>query len=221
MTISKRDLNLLLILAGIIVFLLAYFLIYQDYTAKTDALTAENATLSARKSELRTYADNAQSYQSGIEESKKTVEAFLDSYPSLVRTEDMVMLSVAMEKKVGIRVVSAAFPEPTKIADLPYAKTDEAGALVPDAVLTAMRADMSVSCTMTYAQMKALLSYLYGRPTRIGIDSMNLSYDTSTGNLTGSLVVNEYYLQGSDRPQTPLDIPGVSVGTDNLFGSIR
>ena len=50
---------------------------------------------------------------------------------------------------------------------------------------------------------------------------MNASYDTSTGYLTGSIVVNMFSMTGTGNTYTEPDAGQVAYGTSNLFGTLE
>ena len=53
------------------------------------------------------------------------------------------------------------------------------------------------------------------------LDNVNASYDTSTGNLTGTIIVNMFSMTGTDNSYSEPDAGDVAYGTDNIFGTIE
>ena len=53
------------------------------------------------------------------------------------------------------------------------------------------------------------------------LDNVNASYDTSTGNLTGTIIVNIFSMSGTERTYTEPDAGSVAYGTDNIFGTVE
>ena len=53
------------------------------------------------------------------------------------------------------------------------------------------------------------------------LDNVNASYDTSTGNLTGTIIVNMFSMTGTDNSYSEPDAGAVAYGTDNIFGTIE
>ena len=54
---------------------------------------------------------------------------------------------------------------------------------------------------------------------RMSIQNINLSYDSESGCLTGSLDATMYTVSGTDYIYKELDIPGVRMGTSDIFKS--
>lgn len=73
----------------------------------------------------------------------------------------------------------------------------------------------------TYANLKDVVAYLAEQTGRLTIDNMNASYDTSTGYLTGSIVVNMFSMTGTGNIYTEPDAGQVAYGTSNLFGTLE
>ena len=73
----------------------------------------------------------------------------------------------------------------------------------------------------TYANLKDVVAYLAAQSGRLTIDNMNASYDTSTGYLTGSIVVNMFSMTGTGNTYTEPEAGQVAYGTSNLFGTLE
>lgn len=60
---------------------------------------------------------------------------------------------------------------------------------------------------------------LEDKENKKSISNLSLSYEEQTGNIRGSMVVNMFSLTGTERTYESPSIPGIGVGTDNLFKS--
>ena len=67
MKISKRDAELLLALAGLVVFLLLYLFVFNTFQTRTDTVQQEITTLQPQLQQLEDIYANLATYQSGIE----------------------------------------------------------------------------------------------------------------------------------------------------------
>ena len=47
-----------------------------------------------------------------------------------------------------------------------------------------------------------------------------MTFDSTSGMLTGSMNVSQYYLTGTDGTYSPTMIPVVQTGVENIFGTI-
>ena len=70
-----------------------------------------------------------------------------------------------------------------------------------------------------YHGLKAMLGDVIGSSQKKTISTLNVSFDDSTGKLTGEMLVDSYFLYGLDKPYEAPYIPAVPHGTNNLFGT--
>lgn len=68
-----------------------------------------------------------------------------------------------------------------------------------------------------YHGLKAMLGEVIGSSQKKTISTLNVSFDDSTGKLTGEMLVDSYFLYGLDKPYEAPYIPAVPHGTNNLF----
>ena len=55
--------------------------------------------------------------------------------------------------------------------------------------------------TGTYASLKDMVDYLADQTGRMTLDNVNASFDSSTGNLSGSITVNLFFMAGTGQTQ--------------------
>ncbi|RHB53263.1 hypothetical protein DW880_02865 [Blautia obeum] len=83
------------------------------------------------------------------------------------------------------------------------------------------RTQVTLQFNGTYAGLKKAVLYVADQSGRMTLDNVNASYDTSTGNLTGTIIVNIFSMSGTERTYTEPDAGSVAYGTDNIFGTIE
>lgn len=83
------------------------------------------------------------------------------------------------------------------------------------------RTQDTLQFTGTYASLKDAVTYLAEQTGRMTLDNVNASFDTSTGYLTGSIVVNMFSMAGTGNVYTEPDAGQVAYGTSNIFGTIE
>ena len=83
------------------------------------------------------------------------------------------------------------------------------------------RTQVTMQFNGTYAGLKEAVTYLADQNGRMTLDNVNASYDTSTGNLTGTIIVNMFSMTGTERTYTEPDAGSVAYGTDNIFGTVE
>lgn len=218
MSISKRDQSLLLVLLGLVVVLLAYFFVYNNFKGKADAAQAENASLQPRLEELQSYYSNLPVYQDGIEEISDKVEKELNSFPGDVRSEDMIVYGNELETKLGLTVSNMSFSEPQLVSQFSVPKQDENDetVLVPYAALSA---EMNISAQMSYKQMLDFITYIYDKSVHTTLENISVSYDSETGNLTGSATMTKYFMSDSEYVYEETKVGEYTSGVTNPFGT--
>lgn len=83
------------------------------------------------------------------------------------------------------------------------------------------RTQDSMQFTGTYAGLKDMVEYLADQSGRMTLDNVTASFDSSTGNLTGSIAVNLFSMSGTGKTYTEPDAGSVTYGTNNIFGTIE
>ena len=83
------------------------------------------------------------------------------------------------------------------------------------------RTQDTMQFTGTYASLKDMVDYLADQTGRMTLDNVNASFDSSTGNLSGSITVNLFFMAGTGQTYTEPDAGSVAYGTDNNFRNNR
>ncbi len=219
MTISKRDLKLVFILCGLLIFIGVYVGVYTKFDSKTVQLQADIADLQLRLEQLQGYYENLSFYEDGIASSRKEIEKKLDEYPNDVRAEDGIMYADKLEKEVGITISSAVFSEPEAIMELRGVLENEDGSYQVtnfNAVYTAI----DYTCTLNYQQLKNMIYYVNHTKNLTKLNNVSISYDATTGELAGNVAVDKYFIRGADANYYPTEVPSMRMGTKNIFGTV-
>lgn len=98
------------------------------------------------------------------------------------------------------------------------ASTDSSGSTTYNPALYRIQDTFQFDCT--YESLKDAVTYLASQAGRMTLDNVTASFDSSTGNLTGTMTVNLYFMTGVDNTYTQPDAGVVDYGTDNIFGSL-
>lgn len=73
----------------------------------------------------------------------------------------------------------------------------------------------------TYDSLKRSVEYLASQTGRMTLDHVNAAFDPMTGNLTGTMSVNMFFMTGTDSVYNEPDAGNVSYGTKNIFGTVE
>jgi hypothetical protein len=220
MNISKRDIKMLLILFGIVIFVLCYFLVYLSYTEENEYLLEDIDDASFEYSRLMAFQNMLPVYHEAIQRSEQFILEAQAEYPTDIRAEDLIMYVVDLQQSVGIDSGGITFIQPADIMTVRgLVETENGGySFAPQ---NAYRTGVNLNCSLTYQQLKDLVNYVYTEGSKASINSISLSYNSSTGLLYGSVVIHKNFLSSHDMEYVATQIPEMRVGLPNPFGVIR
>lgn len=237
MKLKKSDINILLIVLGIGIAALAYFLVFTKLNDKTDTLKAQNASLQQEVDRLQDLANNKQQYLDDTATMQEKIDEIKAQYAAAYKPEDEVMYvrnleknfdttayTVAMPGTAPVEVVTtadtAAAPDATEEASTDgeeVATTDTAATAAPEILL--YKTPVTITFVASYNSIKDIVKVLNEDQMRKSIDTLSLTFDSESGDLSGTLLFNMYSLTGTDATYTEPEIPGVTFGTGNIFNS--
>lgn len=209
MKISKKEAGLLIGLFGVLIAVGVYSLFYTPYQVKIASLEAELITLKQEEARYEEMVANIPFYQEGVVRLVEQTSAILKQFPAGITPETEIMYIVEMEDKVDVEIPSISYGTPASL-------TGEAAS----SGIQAFVIPMSVSYKTTYQGLKDTLNYTHDHENRMVVDTVSLSYDRSTGDITGSLLINMYYMEGTDKIYEDPIVPSMNMGVDNIFGTI-
>jgi hypothetical protein len=219
MNISKRDSKLLLILFGIVIFVLCYFLVYLGLAEENEFLEDDIQDAQFTFDRLKALEREVAGYNEAIAASEAFIAEAQAKYPSEIRTEDLIMYAVELRDNIGMSTGGISFIQPVSLTTVQGLAENDNGSysFTPR---NAFRTGFSMNLSLTYEQLKELVEYVYNDSPKNSIHSISLSYNPSTGNLYGNVVINMTFLSSRDEDYVAALIPEMSVGLPNPFGVI-
>ncbi|MDR0819647.1 MAG: hypothetical protein LBN43_08785 [Oscillospiraceae bacterium] len=131
MKLDKRMINTLLVILGLAIILVAYFVFYTDNNTKTEQVVNETKPLTTRLNELKAHDAKRAEYEQGIKDAARLASDTLAQFPAKVFVEDSIMYATGMEDDL-FSTASAAAPVAADNAE-PDAEAPEASAAPVDA----------------------------------------------------------------------------------------
>ena len=126
MNFSKRDRNILLIVAGVLVVLAVYFFIFLNLQDKTEALKQENQILDDVIVKLKDLDKNREQYLADTEQFKAENQEIKEEFPAGMKEEDDLLYINGLEGSLGEYYASAI--------GMPSAVNYEAAYPVPETI---------------------------------------------------------------------------------------
>lgn len=217
MKLAKRDVKLLLVLVGLVVFLLLYLLVFNPSQTRLREMETRSRELEAKVQELETQYLHMGEYEEGIRAGRERVKEALESFPGDVKEEDTLSYLLTMEARQGIHMESVTFQPPEPV--LTFTAMMERDGEDVSAEATACRSSTVMTGTLTYPQAKNVIDYFYESPRQTTLENATLTYNAESGQLTGSFQLAKYFVTWDGAPYTPERVPVVDIGLGDLFGT--
>ena len=214
---KKSDVQLLLMVFGILVAFASWYFIYNANLTKIDEVHAESDALQVEINKLEALDAQKEQFLADTETMKQECDVITSYFPAGLLQEDEIMYMNNMERatmnQIVVPGISLGLP-----VEVPYAgNTSVDEYTLTDEGIQMYTSQTNISFTTTYTGFKNTLGYIYQMPGRKSVSAINLSA-SADGYLTGSMNVDFYYLTGTPLLYTPADIPAVPLGKDNIFG---
>ena len=249
MKVKKSEIQLLIAVIGVLIAVCTYFLVYSKFNEKSDALEAENATLSSQVATLEILDQRKADYIEATEKMQSYITNFENRFPADILPEDSIMMVKTLEDYTRTEVANIAFGSEAEVVYTPAADaatttadaTAATDTTATDAAATTTTAStspvstdgtayadthmyevpLSISISCTYDDFKGLGRYIYNQQERESIQGVSISYNETDGMLTGNMTMNTYYLLGTDKVYSSPYIPDMQMGVDTIFGNVE
>lgn len=217
---AKQAMTYVLIL-GLLVFLLVYFLVYQKDLEQAETIRSSNAALRVRVDELKTYYDNMGFYQEEIVRMDTQVAEWLDEFPADVKEEDIIVLAIDTERNAAIGYSNINIQGREALATIP-ADTVKAAQLeqYTDEITVLQRKTSYVNIT-DYTNLKNCIKTINDQDDRMTISNISYSGNKETGGIEGTIEVTFYAAYGTGKEYVPQVLPAYESGLYNLFGVVN
>ena len=246
MKVKKSEIQLLIAVIGVLIAVCTYFLVYSSFNEKSDALEAQNATLSSQVATLEMLDQRKADYIAATEKMQSYITNFENRFPADILPEDSIMMVKTLEDYTRTEVANIAFGSEAEVAYTPAADTTTTttdatatdttaaattttttatspvstdGTVYADTHMYEVPLSISISCT--YDDFKGLVRYIYNQQERESIQGVSISYNETDGMLTGNMTMNTYYLLGTDKVYSSPYIPDMQMGVDTIFGNME
>ena len=238
--LSKKDKILLLGLLGVVFVFVAWYFVYTPLKENTTIIETENLGLKEKADLYQAINADLPKYEEGIEAYKKELVDIGNRYPAKIKREDEIMFLANMENAYSKdllveNITMSSVIEILPADETPEAKAQQAATQPNEAATDATAADQEIavpevhmykqpvnySFRCTYEGAKSMITYVLTQSHTKAIEGMNLAFDTETGNLMGTMDLNQYYLVGLDREYQAIPVPVVPKGVNDVFHTVN
>ena len=234
MKVKKSEIQLLIAVIGVLIVVCTYFLVYSSFNEKSDALEAENATLSSQVATLEALDQRKADYIEATGKMQSYITNFENRFPADILPEDSIMMVKTLEDytrtEAATTTADATAATDTTATDAAADTTAAAATTAASPVSTDGTAyadthmyevPLSISISCTYDDFKGLVRYIYNQQERESIQGVSISYNETDGMLAGNMTMNTYYLLGTDKVYSSPYIPDMQMGVDTIFGNVE
>ncbi len=220
---KSQQLLLYVVLFCLILITFAYLFGYKKFNDKAEALKKSNSELKIRVAELKTYYDNADTYEGQKTFYSEKIKESLKDYPADVREEDMIMLAVDTldGNDIEYKNVNMPVPEAYYTIDNSVSKTlltDVGLENLDDQIIFAKHMATYVN-KCDYPSLKNMVSIINAHKNRSTITNIEYAVlEDDDYYIEGTVDVAFYYVSGDGKAYTPVDIEEYKKGLENLFG---
>lgn len=223
MRINRKDAKLLLYTGGILTLVLVYFLVFKPVQEDNRLLMAENSRLAEELNRREEHAQNMEFYREEIRSMQAEIKGALSAFPAAIREETVIMYADALERQSDMEIAGVNIGLPSQIYELGQgaAVFDEEGNQFPVSTGVYLHQTQAVyTFTVSYDDFKKTMNSVLNQKELRNVENVILSFDSASGKLVGSMAVNLFSVSGTEKTYQDPDVPGMSLGTGNIFGTV-
>ena len=236
--LTLAQIRVILLLAAILLIVLTYFLIFQknmERAADLDSQTNKEQQRISYLTGLQSKADDLDIYTSLY---TGQIDPFIQSFPVKLTQQQSVYLIYNMMVESGITVESVV---PGNVTPLYYkgqvldsasaqnqAQVNVDGQKEEETLseITVVSMDQMIGSKATYTVNMAgetkdifkALDWIRDNKEKMSVGNVNLQFDSSSGQLKGSIGITFYCMLGNGVPYKDPDMSAFTYGMDKIFG---
>ena len=234
--------RLILILAGFLIILGTFFFVFQKNQEKIKELELDTDEKTSRVEYLSNLQIRVNEMKKTTEKSQKETLTHTQKYPCKMTQQKAIsnIYELSVASGVRLRAISPTaertFYKDGKFLQLSGEETAEEGEAEgtelseveknPEQKVSVMKMVGKVSCyevelTGSRKQILKAFDWISGNKEPMSISAINLTFDNSTGKLTGTIAVNFFSLNGNGKPYEEPDISSIILGNKDVFGTFK
>ncbi len=229
----------LLIIAGLLVCVLTYFFVFQPNQDEITALEAESSKLQSEVNRLTGMQVMVEQMRPSAEQHEAEMDMYFAEYPSRMTEQKAIYNIYRMMVDTGLRVTTIqpskdmTFMEHGQLVTLDTAvmsENTEAGegatasaeispeTKVPINEIIGKYATYQLSIIGKKSEVYDALDWISENSEHMSVGPISLSFDSSTGKLSGTMAINYYSMNGNGISYVEPDISGIVLGSEDIFG---
>lgn len=226
---------------AILLIVLTYFFVYQRNMEQISEMEESNRKLGNQINYLQGLQPLVEKMEKESDSKVKEVNQFVSSFAPKLTQEKALYHIYKMTVATGVKVTSievgnsvvfyndAKLTQETEAAKENAAGQDngsesgETSAVASEQKpLDKMKGTMIVyTVGITGSQKKCMkaLDWIAGNKEKMAVGATSLAYDSSTGELSGTIDINFFAMEGNGVKYEEPNLSGIQFGVDNIFGT--
>ena len=216
MKITRRDLGVLMIIAGILIAFLAYKMSFEGTLEEIDALQDEQKNIQKEIDSVMPLKTAAPIYEANMKKMNENIGKIMDEFAPDIWQEDNIMYVVEVLDNINVKV-----PNFSAAAATPMQTVDGTGTLAGKKYTLGRAAITATYEAETYNDLKAFLDYIYSdKSVKRIIDNITMAFDIMEGSISGSTTIYQYVMNDDTRKYEKVELPDDDLGIENecIFG---
>lgn len=238
--IQTKHKRLILMISGALIFLLSFLLIFQKNMEETTKIQTENVDLSGQIDFLTELQIRVNKMKATTQKKQKEIEKYTQEYPCKMTQQKVISNLYQLKVDTGMDLLSikplseAIFFKGGQFVSLQANKGTSEGQntkvseveknpemKVPLTQMIGKTTSYDVEVIGTRKQILKAFDWISKNKEHMALTDISLSFDTSTGKLTGTISISFYSLNGNGVPYEEPDISGIILGNKDVFGSFK
>lgn len=228
--ISKKNQKYLIYVAGILLLLIGYFMIFSPLKRANDSMKTQIDVLTTQRDQYRVMDAHKAENKKQTARMQKELDEMLDRYPKNVYEEDIIQAMSNLEDNTDILISDITCENTNLVTSSSDYSTDGSTSSTSDTTTSTNTSatssnkyqlyvkSSSISFGVGYEGIKAVAAYVKNGALKKNIESIYLTYDQDTGRLMGTMIINFYSISGEDiDKETREELPEVARGLTNVF----
>ncbi|MCI5848690.1 MAG: hypothetical protein SOW12_07350 [Lachnospiraceae bacterium] len=210
---SKQTQYLLLVLV-IVVFFAAYRFGFSPIMDKANEIKDVNAELQTKVDELNDVKANETTYRDELAQAQAGVDGFVKAYPAGMTPQKTLFIVKQLEEAAAMDVTSVSFTDPEVLFTSTF--VNDAGENV-----IASNRQFTINFTTTYDGLKKAVDFINNNVDHMTMRNITAASNQETGQIIGSMAINEYYATGLGREYEEPAVGDVPLSVNGIFNTIR
>lgn len=205
--IPKKLERVLLYVGGILLVVMAYVFVFQRMQLTNQELETTIMRLQTEESQLLEMKNAQKEHEQDTKAMAAKITDILEMFPENNLEEDTLLFAKSLEDELEVNVSSLYLAGKNLVQ-----QGENSGYIL-------YAHPVEYEFTSGYEDLKKMVGAISGAVSKKNVESITLSYDSETGELSGSMTINEFSMTGDGQSYEAPDISNVNVGNSNPFAT--